>query len=87
MSRLYHGWVTGEKPPGEKLGQVSFGLRGANVRGAFHLEPMDGMEKGIRGPTYLQIFENYWINIYLRIYKHLSDCIEIKWGYIIMDYL
>ena len=37
--------VTGEKPPVEKLGKVSLGFRpgafhrGANVRGAFHLEP------------------------------------------------
>ena len=35
-----------QKPPGEKLGQVSLGFRpgafyrGANVRGAFHLEPI-----------------------------------------------
>jgi len=38
--------LTGEKPPGEKLGYVRLGFRpgafhrGANVRGAFHLEPL-----------------------------------------------
>jgi len=37
--------VTGEKPPGEKVGYVRLGFRqgafhrGANVPGAFHLEP------------------------------------------------
>ena len=49
--RSYWITITGEKPPGEKLRWISLGFRpgafhrGANVRGAFHLEPVNHMSE------------------------------------------